>query len=237
MTVVYFCVEYMGQTRGTDSLIKPYFLVLLASLVFVMLFNGFKQFTDGITLNADWGASGGNALNIVGNYVLIYGKFGFPEWGIARWYQHPVLTHRHGYCFGLIVFRSRRFLRYKVGFFRLGWSKQMFRKLNGLGWPVGLQNGHGDGSFSLSTIMVGWLGTIALASHQIMPTISQFTFMMFYGMGAAIAVRVSNFKGQNDMVNVRRSAYAGYHLILAMAVVLLSIVFLLRNQVGGLVYG
>ena len=57
--------------------------------------------------------------------------------------------------------------------------------------------------------------------------------MMFYGMGAAIAVRVSNFKGQNDMVNVRRSAYAGYHLILAMAVVLLSIVFLLRNQVGG----
>ena len=89
-------------------------------------------------------------------------------------------------------------------------------------------------SFSLSTIMVGWLGTIALASHQIMLTISQFTFMMFYGMGAAIAVRVSNFKGQNDMVNVRRSAYAGYHLILAMAVVLLSIVFLLRNQVGGL---
>ena len=42
-----------------------------------------------------------------------------------------------------------------------------------------------------------------------------------------------DFKGQNDMVNVRRSAYAGSHLILAMAVVLLSIVFLLRNQVGG----
>ena len=76
-------------------------------------------------------------------------------------------------------------------------------------------------------------GNYSLASHQIMLTISQFTFMMFYGMGAAIAVRVSNFKGQNDMVNVRRSAYAGYHLILAMAVVLLSIVFLLRNQVGG----
>lgn len=107
------------------------------------------------------------------------------------------------------------------------------QELNGLGWPVGLQMGMETASFSLSTIMVGWLGTIALASHQIMLTISQFTFMMFYGMGAAIAVRVSNFKGQNDMVNVRRSAYAGYHLILAMAVVLLSIVFLLRNQVGG----
>ncbi len=109
----------------------------------------------------------------------------------------------------------------------------MFRKLNGLGSPVGLQMGMETATFSLSTIMVGWLGTIALASHQIMLTISQFTFMMFYGMGAAIAVRVSNFKGQNDMVNATSTAYAGYHLILAMAVVLLSIVFLLRNQVGG----
>ena len=198
--------------------------------------NGFKQFTDGITQTqtAMWVLLGGNALNIIGNYVLIYGKFGFPEWGllgagISTLFSRIVMV----IAFALIVFRSRRFLRYKVGFFRLGWSKQMFRKLNGLGWPVGLQMGMETASFSLSTIMVGWLGTIALASHQIMLTISQFTFMMFYGMGAAIAVRVSNFKGQNDMVNVRRSAYAGYHLILAMAVVLLSIVFLLRNQVGG----
>ena len=236
MTVVYFCVEYMGQPEELIPLIKPYFLVLLASLVFVMLFNGFKQFTDGITQTqtAMWVLLGGNALNIVGNYVLIYGKFGFPEWGllgagISTLFSRIVMV----VAFALIVFRSRRFLRYKVGFFRLGWSKQMFRKLNGLGWPVGLQMGMETASFSLSTIMVGWLGTIALASHQIMLTISQFTFMMFYGMGAAIAVRVSNFKGQNDMVNVRRSAYAGYHLIMAMAVVLLSIVFLLRNQVGG----
>ena len=43
-----------------------------------------------------------------------------------------------------------------------------------------------------------------------MLAISQFTFMMYYGMGAAVAVRVSNFKGQNDIINVRRSAYAGF---------------------------
>ena len=116
--------------------------------------------------------------------------------------------------------------------FRLG-GQTKWQELEWTWVACWFADGHGDGLFSLSTIMVGWLGTIALASHQIMLTISQFTFMMFYGMGAAIAVRVSNFKGQNDMVNVRRSAYAGYHLILAMAVVLLSIVFLLRNQVGG----
>ena len=84
MTVVYFCVEYMGQPEELIPLIKPYFLVLLASLVFVMLFNGFKQFTDGITQTqtAMWVLLGGNTLNIIGNYILIYGKFGFPELGL-----------------------------------------------------------------------------------------------------------------------------------------------------------
>ena len=45
-----------------------------------------------------------------------------------------------------------------------------------------------------------------------MLAISQFTFMMYYGMGAAVAVRVSNFKGQNDIVNVRRSALSLIHI-------------------------
>ena len=178
MTVVYFNVERLGQPEELMPLIKPYYLVLLASLVFVMLFNGFKQFTDGITdtKTAMWILLGGNTLNIIGNYILINGK---------------------------------------------------------LGWPVGLQMGMETASFSLSAIMVGWLGTIALASHQIMLTISQFTFMMYYGMGAAVAVRVSNFKGQDDMENVRRSTFAGFHLIMAMEVVLMSIVFVMRGQVGG----
>ena len=186
MAVVYFCVEYMGQPEELLPLIKPYFLVLLASLVFVMLFNGFKQFTDGITQTqtAMWVLLGGKCTEYCRQLCADLRKFGFPECGllgagISTLFSRIVMV----IAFALIVFRSRRFLRYKVGFFRLGWSKQMFRKLNGLGWPVGLQMGMETASFSLSTIMVGWLGTIALASHQIMLTISQFTFMMFYGSG------------------------------------------------------
>ena len=128
--------------------------------------------------------------------------------------------------------RSPRFVRYKIGFFRLGWSRAVFGRLNGLGWPIAFQMGMETASFSLSAIMIGWLGTIALASHQVMLAISQFTFMMYYGMGAAVAVRVSNFKGQNDIVNVRRSAYAGFHLMMTLGVVLSLIVFLCRNYLG-----
>ena len=65
MTVLYFNVGNLGQPEELIPLIKPYYLVLLASLVFVMLFNGFKQFTDGITdtKTAMWILLGGNVLN------------------------------------------------------------------------------------------------------------------------------------------------------------------------------
>lgn len=236
MGILYFNVDRMGQPEELMPLIKPYYLVLLASLIFVLLFNGFKQFTDGITdtKTAMWILLGGNVMNIIGNYILINGKLGFPELGllgagISTLFSRIVMC----FVFAAIFLNSRRFLRYKIGFIRLGWSRPMFLRLNELGWPVAFQMGMETASFGLSAVMVGWLGTIALASHQVMLTISQLTFMMYYGMGAAVAVRVSNFKGQNDIVNVRRSAYAGFHLILMMAVVLCSFVFLFRNYLGG----
>lgn len=236
MSILYLNVERLGQPEELIPLIKPYFLVLLASLVFVMIFNGFKQFTDGITdtKTAMWLLLGGNVLNIIGNYILIYGKFGLPELGllgagISTLFSRIMMV----VAFIFIFLRSPRFALYKEGFYRLGWSRSIFGRLNSLGWALGLQMGMETASFSLSAIMIGWLGTIALASHQVMLAISQFTFMMYYGMGAAVAVRVSNFKGQEDIVNVRRSAYAGFHLMMALGVVLSLIVFLCRNQLGG----
>ncbi len=235
MTVLYLNIEHLGQPEELIPLIKPYYLVLLASLLFVMLFNGFKQFTDGITdtKTAMWIMLGGNVLNIIGNYILIYGKLGLPELGllgagISTLFSRIVMV----IIFIVIFIHSPRFIRYKLGFFRLGWSRTLFSRLNEIGWPVAFQMGMETASFSLSAIMIGWLGTIALASHQVMLAISQFTFMMYYGMGAAVAVRVSNFKGQNDIVNVRRSAYAGFHLMI-LGVVLSLIVFLCRDYLGG----
>lgn len=235
MSVLYWNVESLGQPEELIPLIKPYYLVLLASLVFVMLFNCFKQFTDGITdtRTAMWILLGGNVLNIFGNYLLIYGKCGLPELGllgagISTLFSRMVMV----FVFVYIFLRSSRFVRYKVGFLRMGWSKAMFCRLNDLGWPIAFQMGMETASFSLSAIMIGWLGTIALASHQVMLAISQFTFMMYYGMGAAVAVRVSNFNGQRDIVNVRRAAYAGFHMMMALGAVLSLIVFLFRNQLG-----
>ena len=89
-------------------------------------------------------------------------------------------------------------------------------------------------SFSLATIMIGWIGTAALAAHQIMCTVGQIGFMMYYGMAAAVAVKVSNYLGAENTPDIRRSANAGFHLILAMALIASSMIFLLRNHIGAL---
>ena len=135
--------------------------------------------------------------------------------------------------FAVIFFCTRRYHIYKEGFLHNTLNRADFLHLNKLGWPIAMQMGMETASFSLSAIMVGWIGTTALAAHQVMLAISQICFMMYYGMGAAVAVRVSNFRGQNDRMNVRRSAYAGFHIMLLIALIGALPIFLLRNELGG----
>ena len=236
MGVLYLNIHRLGQPEELLPLMRPYYMVLLISLVFVMLFNAFKQFADGITdtKTAMWLLIGGNALNILGNWILIYGHFGFPEMGLLG-AGIATLASRIAMlvAFGIIFFTAKRYYIYKVGFIEGRLNRKDFTELNKLGWPVALQMGMETASFSLATIMVGWLGAMALAAHQVMLTIGQLGYMMYYGMAAAVAVRVSNFHGQKDTTGVRHAANAGFHIILSMAVCVAIPLFLLRNEIGG----
>lgn len=236
MGILYLNIHRLGQPEELLPLMRPYYIVLLVSLVFVMLFNAFKQFADGITDTKTpmWLLIGGNALNILGNWVLIYGHFGFPEMGLLG-AGIATLTSRilMFMAFVGIFLTAKRYHIYKEGFAEGKLNRQDFKELNKLGWPVALQMGMETASFSLATIMVGWLGAIALAAHQVMMTVGQLGYMMYYGMAAAVAVRVSNFHGQKDTEAVRHASSAGFHIILAMAVCVAIPLFLLRNEIGG----
>ena len=236
MGALYLNIHRLGQPEELLPLMRPYYMVLLISLMFVMLFNAFKQFADGITDTQTpmWILIGGNFLNIFGNWILIYGHFGFPEMGllgagIATLASRILML----LIFVALFFTGKRYQPYKEGFLTGKLNKSDFLQLNKLGWPVGLQMGMETASFSLSTIMVGWLGTLALAAHQVMLTIGQLGYMMYYGMAAAVAVRASNFHGQNDLASVRHSARAGFHIILLTGLTISIPLFLLRHQVGG----
>jgi len=235
LIVLYFNLDNIGQPDELLPYMRPYYLVLLASLPFVMLFNAFKQFTDSITetRTSMWILLSGNLLNIIGNYILIYGKMGMPEMGVVGAGVSTLVSRIVMVGIFLTVFLCKRSMQqYREGFFSLGWSRQLVRRLSTLGTPIALEMGMETASFSLSIIMVGWLGTIALASHQVMSTISQFTFMVYYGLGAAVAVRTSYFHGQGDTLNTRHVVTAGLRLMVLLEVLLGGIIFLLRKDIG-----
>lgn len=236
MGIVYANIDRMGQPEELMVYIKPYYLIVLSSMVFVMLFNSFKQFAEGITDTQTpmWLLLGGNVMNIAGNYVLIYGKLGAPELGLVGAGLSTLASRIAMLVVFVIIFaRSRRYAAYREGF-RLGrLRKASFKRLNGMGWPVALQMGMESASFSLSAVMVGWIGSVALAAHQIGITFSTLSFMVIYGMGAAIAIRVSHFKGQGDTANVRRAAFAGFHVVVAICAVACIFFASVRHYVGG----
>ena len=235
MWLLYMNLHRLGQPEELLPLMRPYYIVLLVSLIFVMLFNAFKQFFDGITdtVTPMYVLLGGNVLNIIGNWLLIYGKAGLPELGLLGAGISTLVSRVLMLLCCVVIFCiSPRLRTYRKGFGSVPLNRKDSALLCRLGMPVGLQMGMETASFSLTTVMVGWLGTMALAAHQVMLTISQLGFMIYYGMAAAVAVRVSNFMGIDDIPNVRMTAKAGFKLILMIASPLIVTVLLARNHLG-----
>ena len=235
MFILYLNIHRLGQPAELLQLMRPYYIVLLVSLLFVLLFNAFKQFADGITdtVTPMVILLGGNIVNIFLNWILIYGKCGMPRMGLLG-AGVATLTARvlMLLCFVVVFFAAKRYRPYVQGFKDSSVNKEDFAALNKMGIPVGLQMGMETASFSLSTIMVGWLGTVALAAHQVMLTVGQLGFMMYYGMAAAVAVRASNFHGQGDMLRVKENVSAGFKIILVMAAAVSIPLLIIRNSLG-----
>ena len=234
--ILYLNLGNLGQPEELLPYMRPYFLILLCAMPFVLIFNGFRQFTDGIT---DTKVSmcmllGGNIVHIISNYLLIYGKCGFPELGLTGAGVSTLLVRiLMVAAYILLLTNSKRYSIYRKGFFKGYINRKDFSHLVKVGLPVAFQMGMETASFGLSVIMVGWLGSTALAAHQVMLSISQLCFMMLYGMGSATAVRISYFYGQNDIQKVRSTANTGFHIILLMIICTILPIFLLRNILGG----
>ena len=237
MVVVWFNLDNMGQPEELLPLIRPYFLLQLASLVFVMLFNSFKQFSDGITNTKTpmYILLFANVLNILGNSVLIYGKFGCPALGVVGAGISTLIARIVMFvAFAILFYRRVYFRKYLVGFKRSNYNIADIISLNKMGWMIGIQMGLETALFSVTGIMIGWLGTLSLAAHQVLVAISTLGFMIYYGVGAAISVRVSNFLGKGDFVNLKRASTAGFHVMVLLALIISSLFFFSREFIGSL---
>lgn len=237
LLLIYNNIGLLEQPEELMPLIRPYYVVLMVSVVFVMLANTFRQFVEGI-MDASismWILTLGNAINIAGNYVLIYGKLGFPELGLLGAGISTLFSRMMMLLFFVAVFvRQEKYLPFKRGFLVTPFRKAYWKRLNVIGWPIAFQQGIEAATFCVTTIMIGWLGGRELAAHQVAVTISSVSFTVYLGLGSAVAIRTSMFKGLQDWKSVRRVTASGIILCVATSVVLSMMLFLFRDMLGGL---
>lgn len=237
LAIIYAFLDRFGQEPELLPIIRPYFIVVGISTIFALGFNTLKQFSDGICrpVVAMCLLMGGNLLNIFGNWVLIYGKLGFPELGLLG----AGLSTLFSRIAMLVVFaawlmNSKSLKEYYQAFRQSKVSRKGIRRLFSLGYPLALQTGMETSTFTMSAVMAGWLGATTLAAHQVTLTISQICFMLMTGLATAVSVLVSNAYGQNDMKSVRGYASKGYFMILAVSVFFCTAIWLFRFPIVGM---
>lgn len=219
--VLYFHLHRLGQPSELMPLIRPYYLTALAGLLPVAVFNVFAQWSYGTTDTSTpmWIILLGNVLNIIGNYLLIFGHFGAPELGLTGAGLSTLASRVFTAVALCCVFAfSRRASQSRAGFRCAAISKAMLVRVWRTSLPVSMQMTFESGSFSVAAIMSGWLGAIPLAAFQIIVITGTLGFCVYYSVGAAISVVVSNVAGSGDTRQMRRAAWQGYHIMLALMV-------------------
>lgn len=222
MTVIYFNVERLGQPVELIPLIKPYYILALAGMVPVAIFNVLAQWSYSINNTAlpMWIILGTNVMNIAGNYCLIYGHWGMPELGLFGAGLSTLAARVAGPVAMLAVMLcARHFARYRAGILHTASRKGDVRLLWRTSLPVSMQMTFESGSFTAAAVIVGWLGAVPLAAFQVCVIVGMLGFCLYYSIGSAVAVKVSNAAGEGSKAGMRHTAWAGYHVMLAVMTV------------------
>jgi MATE family multidrug resistance protein len=149
-----------------------------------------------------------NLANLLFNWVLIFGRWGFPALGavgsgwassLSRWLMLA----------GLLAFSWPLLKGYLRPVRREVLLLRPLARMVRLGSPIGIQFGLEYGAFGATGLLMGWLGTVAMAGHQVALNLASLTFMVPLGISQATAVLVGQGVGREDPPGARRAAGAG----------------------------
>jgi len=228
----YFILPLLGQPEEVLKMTKPYYLLLCFSYLPFMLFFSFKQFFEGlgntkmamqITLTA-------NIVNVVVNYILIFGKLGFPEMGLNGAGIGTLISRLlMPALFVLFVFKRTRYKRYFILAHKQLFSIEKIINVLKIGIPIGFQIIVEVIAFGIGAVMMGWLGETELAAHQVALGLASFTYMISLGVSQANTIRVSHQLGVKDYKSLKMAAMASTHLVL-MFMLLMGVLFVVGRN-------
>lgn len=227
-------LRWMNQPADVVEMAIPYFLILMASALPSAVFFAYRQFGEGIgnTKIAMWITFLGNVVNIFFNYLLIYGKFGFPELGlIGAGIGTLIARISMAVAFIWVVQKKSVFEPYRRYFSKENFQKLACFRLIKTSFPISGQLLVEVLSMSISAIMVGWINKENLAAHQIAMTMASATFMLALGVASATTIRISHQFGSGHYKATKVAAIAAMHLAVLLMSFNAAMFFIFRNQI------
>lgn len=223
---------YLDQPEEVVELAIPYLNIVALSMLPLMAFQAFKQFADGLsqTRYAMYATILANVVNVVFNYLLIYGIWFFPRlelegaaWGtlISRFFMLWFVWE--------ILRRKSKFIEY------FKWSKRemikwsIFKRILSLGFPTALQMLFEVAIFTGTIFLAGNLGTNPQAANQIALNLASMTFMIAVGLGVTATIRVGNQVGLRKYKELRRIGYSIFLLVFLIEAVFAILFILLKD--------
>jgi MATE family multidrug resistance protein len=215
----------------------PYYDMLVWSIIPLMLFLAVKQFLEGIgnTQTAMWITLGGNLLNILLNYVFIFGKWGAEPMG-AEGAGVATLISRVVQTVAIIVYyySSRRLRIYRAFFERDAVTKSYIRSLFKVGYPISFQMVLESAAFILTSILALSFGEVAAGAMQVTFSIANTAWMITVALGSASTIVVSHLYGLGQRAELRDTVAATYHLGLAWGTFMAVVFVLFREPLAAL---
>lgn len=206
----------LGQSAAVAETAGGYLAALAASAVPVLLFMAGRQYLEGMgrTAPAMVITFAGVALNVVANRALIHGVGDVvPAMGaVGSGWATTVVRWAMTLALAAYLLSSRE--RNPFHGVSLRPVAASLRRILGVGVPIGLQLGAEVGIFAFAAVMMGWLGAVELAAHQVTINIASATFMVALGCSLAGSIRVGQHVGAGSPRAVRRAAAGTYLLAL-----------------------
>lgn len=227
-------MPYMGQDEEVVAIAIPYIHYLMWGLVPFMLFAALKQFLEGVgnTAVAMYIVLIANCINIVLNYMFIYGNWGAPAMGASGAGLATLISRCAMPVMLLIYFiNHKKYGRYLQFFSNKNFSWRYISSLIKIGFPISMQMLMEVSAFALSAIMVGWIGVKELAASQITQTMSSTVFLILVGLASATTIRVSHYFGAKDFKGIEVVAHVSYRIALVYNLVIAACFILLRNYI------
>ncbi len=226
-------IDHIGQSPEVVVYAKPYLHYLGLSIIPLMIFQTFKQFTEGLgfTKQAMYISIWGNLINIIVGVILVKGMFGIAPMGV-KGVGISTLTDRilMSVVMGLYVFRSRNFKAYLQNFSIVFFDRVRSLRILKIGAPVALQYSFEISAFSGAAILIGTIGAVEQAAHQVAINLAAITYMLASGIASAATIKTGNNLGKSNFLDLRRSAIASYHVIILFMSLTASL-FVLANGI------